>query len=61
MIAYDLLLLIFALLGVMLTYKDNEQAVITGIVIVCVCTLAYLVMFILYCVWHRKDNKKGDE
>ena len=56
MIAYDLLLLIFALLGVMLTYKENEFAVIAGVAIVATCFAAYLVMFILHCVWHRKDK-----
>ena len=56
MIAYDLLLLIFALLGVMLTYKENEFAVIAGVAIVAICFTAYLVMFILHCVWHRKDK-----
>lgn len=56
MIAYYLLLLIFALFGVMLTYKENECAVIAGVAIVATCFAAYLVMFILYCVWHRKDK-----
>lgn len=59
MICYDLLLLIFALLGVMLTYKENEHAIITGIVMVIVCTLVYLIMFVLHCIWDRKSNKEN--
>ena len=62
MISYGLLLLIFALLGVMLTYKENEYAIITGIIMVAVCVLVYLIMFVLHCVWNRKSNKeKKDE
>lgn len=61
MIAYDLLLLIFALLGVMLTYKENEPLIITGITIVVVCTLVYLIMFVLQCVWDRKNKKENKD
>lgn len=61
MIAYDLLLLIFALLGVILTYKENEHAVITGIVMVAICTLVYLIMFVLHCIWNRKSNKESKD
>ena len=62
MITYGLLLLaIFALLGVLLTFSENESVVITGIVIVSFCALIYLVMFVLYCVWNRKSNKENKD
>lgn len=56
-----ILLAIFALLGVFLTFSENENAVITGIVIVSFCALIYLVMFVLYCVWNRKSNKENKD
>ena len=56
-----ILLAIFALLGVLLTFSENESAVITGIVIVSFCALIYLVMFVLYCVWKRKSNKENKD
>ena len=61
MIDYDLLLVIFALLGILLTYKENEHAVITGIIIVAVCTLVYLIMFVLHCIWSIKNNKENKD
>lgn len=56
MITYGLLLVIFTLLGVFLTFSENENAVITGIIIVSLCVLVYLIMFVLYCVWNRKKQ-----
>lgn len=55
------LLAIFALLGVFLTFSENENVVITGIVIVSFCALIYLVMFVLHCVWNRKSNKQNKD
>ena len=57
----NILLAIFALLGVLLTFSENESVVITGIVIVSFCALIYLVMFVLYCVWNRKSNKENKD
>lgn len=56
-----ILLAIFALLGVFLTFSENENVVITGIVIVSFCALIYLVMFVLYCVWNRKKQLEETE
>lgn len=57
MIIYDLLLLIFALFGVILTFSEHEYLVVSGDIIVCFCFLVEVVMFILYQVWHRGEKE----
>lgn len=57
MITYDLLLVIFALIGVILTFNENEYLVISGDVIVCLCFLVYLVLFIVWCSAEIKTEK----
>lgn len=59
MIAYDLLLVIFALFGVILTFSEHEYLVISGDIIVCFCFLVELVMFVFHCVWNRKSDKEN--
>ena len=58
MITYDLLLVIFALLGVFLTFSGQEYLVISGDVIVCVCFVVYLILFVLWQLNEIKIEKK---
>ena len=55
MITYDLLLLIFALLGVIMTFSEHEYLVISGDIIVCFCFVVYLILFIL---WQSTEIKR---
>lgn len=57
-ITYDLLLLIFALFGVILTLSEHEYLVISGDIIVCFCFVVYLILFILWCSTEMKIEKK---
>ncbi len=54
MIFYCLLLVIFALFGVILTLSENEYLVISGDIIVCLCFVVYLVLLIL---WQSNEIK----
>ena len=54
MIAYSLLLIIFALFGVILTLSENEYLVISGDVIVCACFIVYLILFV---IWQLNEMK----
>lgn len=58
MITYDLLLLIFALFGVILTFSEYEYLVISGDIIVCFCFVFYLILFILWQSAEIKIRKK---
>lgn len=58
MITYDLLLVIFALFGVILTLNKHEYIVISGDIIVCLCFVVYLVLFILWQSNEIKIKKK---
>lgn len=58
MITYDLLLVIFALVGVILTLSEHEYLVISGDIIVCFCFVVYLVLFILWQSTEIKIKKK---
>lgn len=57
MITYDLLLVIFALFGFILTFSENEYLVISGGIIVCLCLVVYLVLFIVQCSAEIKTEK----
>ena len=61
MITYSLLLIIFALFGVILTFSEHEYLVISGDMIVCFCFVVYLIMFVLYCIWNRKNDKENKD
>ena len=58
MITYDLLLVIFALFGVILTLCEHEYLVSSGDIIVCLCFAIYLVLFILWQSTEMKVKKK---
>ena len=58
MITYALLLVIFALFGVILTLSEHEYLVISGDIIVCFCFVVYLVLFILWLSTEIKVKKK---
>ena len=55
MITYDLLLVIFALFGVILTLSEHEYLVISGDIIICFCFVVYLIIFIL---WQSAEIKR---
>ena len=61
MIIYGLILINFAMLGCFLTvYSKHEWIVCLGVGMVIACTLVYLVMFILYCIWNKEGKKECD-
>ena len=57
MITYGLLLVIFSLFGLILTFSECEYLIISGDIIVCFCFAAYLVLYILWGLAEIKIRK----
>lgn len=60
MVSLALILVIFAFIGYAMTISNFEFLHVAGLIIAGTCLLAFIAVFILYCVFHKenKDERK---